>query len=384
MMQLQKLPDELARMILGYLVAEEDKLSAAVAHLTFASLLLQDHQLTPVAWCRYFIWGQGPIAQKVDKPAAPQALSIIDPASTVAIEEEIDFEAEIFFHPRFAGQKLLHDSLEVKGTLLHLAAYSGLHEVVEFALERGADKNAVLECHQYGLSTNDMEKTTPLYLAASREHWAVVYRLIEAGARVGEGIYWAIQYESPQILGRILSAQPQPLSKEDLIVPFDYIGTRWYAYREPETETKNSTVALASVMLGLGVYKAIRNEDEDEDEDEDEKEEINQYFNLALERGDDQTALLLAQAGFANGININKNIDGFVRDCLWSCQGQREAFENLLEILRVFMGKQSVNRNEFLASMGRWGTRTEEQRWRAKKIRETLESRARMGRTIAN
>ncbi|KAK1837638.1 ankyrin repeat domain protein [Colletotrichum chrysophilum] len=377
MMQLQKLPNELSRMILGYLVAEEDKFSAAAAHPTFASLLLQHHQLTPVAWCRYFIWGKGPIAQKVDKSAAPRALSVIDHASTVAIEEEIDFEAEIFFHPKFAGQELLHDSLEVKGTLLHLAAYSGLREVVEFALEQSADKNAVLECHQCGLSTNDMEKTTPLYLAASREHWAVVYRLIEAGARVGEGIHWAIQYESPQILGRILSAQPQPLSKEDLIVPFDYIGTRWYAYREPETETKNSTVALASVMLGRGVYNAIRDGDGDEDQVGDTK----QYFELALKRDDDQMALLLAQVGFASDFDINENIEGFVRDCLWSFRGQREGFANLLAILRVFMEKQSVNGAEFIASIDRWGTQTEEQIWRAKELGKTLESH---GRTEAS
>ncbi|KAI8295974.1 hypothetical protein K4K59_004311 [Colletotrichum sp. SAR11_240] len=272
-------------------------------------------------------------------------------------EQRLEFEAEILFHHSSAIEKPEQVVMTVTGTLLHLAAYCGCETAVELALGRHADTDDVLDCISQRLSTTDMENTTPLYLAASRKHWNVVYRLIKAKARLGKSTFWAIHYELPEIFRRMISTQDEPLSRNDLFITFRYVVSGWTSIRKKNRMSEQSMVALTKIMLDRGVYHAFS------------KDQRNQCFEAALGKDDNQIALALAQAGFAEEFDI----DNFLRVCLAPFPREKQGFETLLTILGVVVEKHCVDKKEFMASMDKWSARSEEQDRRASKLGVTLE-----------
>ncbi|KAI8313540.1 hypothetical protein K4K61_007498 [Colletotrichum sp. SAR11_59] len=354
----EALPWEIRRMIFRYL-EKQDICRLAAAGPMFAAFLTGKPKFTPTEWCRYIVWGEQPFAQTADARAVTRVLKHIGHNPIENIDERFSFEAELLLPPVWADKETQSHSGQMTGTLLHLAAYSGLFDVVRFLLSKGADKDISLECNDSAPPVFGLRKVTPVYLAASKKHYAVVELLLRAGAKLGWSTDWPIYRQLPEVLGAMMSQAQH--STDSIKRAFEYVSSAWYDWRKvvKDGKVKKSQLELVNVLIPYCVDNIIDSKDRMES------------VNYALEALDCSAALALAQAGFARHSDATDeefDVNTFARACVSKLVSEKD-FGDLREMLRILLETRDIE----CAALDRkleWRAKTEEQKRRACLLRK--------------
>ncbi|KAK1837637.1 ankyrin unc44, partial [Colletotrichum chrysophilum] len=207
-------------------------------------------------------------------------------------------------------------------------------------------------------------KLTPVYLAASQKHYAVVEHLLRAGAEIGWSTHWPIYHQLPEVLEAMMSEAQH--STDGIWRAFEYVSSAWYGIRSKverdkrvgeDGKVKKGQLKLVEVVLQHGAYGGI------------DREDRLGFVNCALVALDCSAALALAQAGFAShGGDTHVDVDAFARACVSKLVSEK-GFGDLREMLSIFLEARDIDWAEMDRSL-EWHAKTEEQKRRACLLRK--------------
>ncbi|KAH0422380.1 ankyrin unc44 [Colletotrichum camelliae] len=363
----EALPWEIRHMIFGYL-EKKDIYRLAAAGPEFFKFFTKKQNFAPTEWLREVVWGEQPFKQAADARAATRILKIIKHTPVENADERFAFETELPFPPYSVGEEKRKHSGQASGTLLHLAAYSGLLNVVIFLLSKRADKDISLECNETALLEYRLGKVTPVYLAMFQKHYAIVDHLLRAGAEIGWATHWPIYRQLPEVLGAMISEAHY--SKDGIWRAFEYTSSAWLEYTSSDgyprrKKVEKNQLELVNVLIPHCVYEII-----------DIKDRMG-FVNLALVALDCSAALALAQAGFAShGGDTQEDFDvkAFARACV-SEEVCEESFEILCKMFDKVLGARDTGDIDWaiLNRVLEARAKSEEQKRRACIIRKMVE-----------
>ncbi|KAL0929418.1 ankyrin repeat domain protein [Colletotrichum truncatum] len=180
-------------------------------------------------------WRDDAFSSEVNMVELQKALLFIEqvPLSKAQTNRQFQHKITIPTIPVDYSGKPSKESIQASYSLLHLAASFGLDDMVRLLLKSGAEKDSeILYYSRYGMGERLSWSYTPLFLAEANQQWRVATQLIQAGAKIGQSIFWPILHNSAAATRELLEAQP---TAWDVVNPDTGQTALWQAIEVPHT-----------------------------------------------------------------------------------------------------------------------------------------------------